>query len=66
MEASTAAEATCKPPGNNWSPPAPFSVSGVSFGPQVGGKSTDLMMFIMIEEGMNGLMKGHLTLGADG
>jgi len=57
--------ATCKTPDNNWSPPAPFSVSGVSFGPQFGGKTTDLMMFIMNQEGMDGLMKGHVKLGAD-
>jgi len=57
--------ATCRTPNGNWSSPAPFSVSGVSFGPQVGGKTTDLMMFIMNEEGMQGLMKGHIKLGAD-
>jgi SH3 domain-containing YSC84-like protein 1 len=57
--------ATCKTANNSWSAPAPFSVSGVSWGPQIGGKSTDLMMFIMNEEGMNGLMKGHVKLGAD-
>lgn len=57
--------ATCKTTNNSWSAPAPFSVSGVSWGPQIGGKSTDLMMFIMNEEGMNGLMKGHVKLGAD-
>ena len=57
--------ATCRTPEGNWSGPAPFSVSGVSWGPQIGGKSTDLMMFIMNEEGMNGLMKGHVKLGAD-
>src|SRR5438270_154749 len=57
--------ATCRTPENKWSPPAPFSVSGVSWGPQIGGKSTDLVMFIMNEEGMNGLMKGHIKLGAD-
>ncbi len=57
--------ATCRTADNRWSPPAPFSVSGISWGPQIGGKSTDLMMFIMNEEGMNGLMKGHVKLGAD-
>jgi lipid-binding SYLF domain-containing protein len=57
--------ATCRTADGRWSPPAPFSVSGISWGPQVGGKSTDLMMFIMNEEGMNGLMKGHVKLGAD-
>src|SRR5579863_2983541 len=56
--------ATCRTAGN-WSAPAPFSVSGISWGPQIGGKSTDLMMFIMNQEGMDGLMKGHIKLGAD-
>ncbi len=57
--------ATCKTANNSWSGPAPFSVSGVSWGPQIGGKSTDLMMFIMNDEGMTDLLKGHIKLGAD-
>lgn len=57
--------ATCRTPDGSWSAPAPFAVSGVSWGPQIGGKSTDLMMFIMNDEGMNDLMKGHIKLGAD-
>ena len=57
--------ATCKTSSGTWSSPAPFEVSGISWGPQIGGKSTDLMMFIMNDEGMNGLMKGHIKLGAD-
>ena len=57
--------ATCRTPEGSWSSPAPFSVSGISWGPQIGGKSTDLMMFIMNDEGMNGLMRGHIKLGAD-
>lgn len=57
--------ATCRTADNNWSAPAPFSVSGVSWVPQIGGKSTDLMMFIMNDEGMNGLMRGHVKLDAD-
>ena len=57
--------ATCKTSSGSWSAPAPFEVSGISWGPQIGGKSTDLMMFIMNDEGMNGLMHGHIKLGAD-
>jgi SH3 domain-containing YSC84-like protein 1 len=57
--------ATCRTGSGTWSSPAPFSVSGVSWGPQIGGKSSDLMMFIMNEEGMSGLMRGHIKLGAD-
>jgi SH3 domain-containing YSC84-like protein 1 len=57
--------ATCRTENGAWSSPAPFAVSGISWGPQVGGKSSDLIMFIMDDEGMNGLMKGHIKLGAD-
>jgi lipid-binding SYLF domain-containing protein len=57
--------ATCRTNAGNWSPPAPFSVSGISWGPQIGGKSTDLVMFIMNEQGMNDLMAGHIKVGAD-
>ena len=57
--------ATCKTNTGNWSAPAPFSVSGISWGPQIGGKSTDLLMFVMNEQGMNDLIQGHIKLGAD-
>lgn len=57
--------ATCKTNSGSWSSPAPFEVSGISWGPQIGGKSTDLMMFIMNDDGMNDLMRGHIKLGAD-
>ena len=56
--------ATCRATGN-WSAPAPFSLSGISWGPQIGGKSSDLVMFIMNEQGMNDLMAGHIKVGAD-
>lgn len=57
--------ATCRAGSGSWSAPAPFSVSGISWGPQIGGKSTDLVMFIMNEQGMNDLMQGHIKVGAD-
>lgn len=56
--------ATCRQSGA-WSAPAPFSVSGISWGPQIGGKSTDLLMFIMNDEGMKDLIAGHIKVGAD-
>lgn len=56
--------ATCRT-GAGWSAPAPFAVSGISWGPQIGGKSTDLVMFIMNEQGMNDLLKGHFKVGGD-
>ena len=57
--------ATCRTGAGKWSAPAPFTVSGISWGPQIGGKSTDLLMFIMNEEGMNDLIRGHIKVGAD-
>jgi len=57
--------ATCRTSGNVWSAPAPFSVSGISWGAQIGGKSTDLLMFIMNDQGMNSLISGHIKVGAD-
>src|SRR5438445_4684069 len=57
--------ATCRTSTNSWSAPAPFSVSGISWGPQIGGKSSDLLMFIMNDQGMNDLIAGHIKVGAD-
>jgi lipid-binding SYLF domain-containing protein len=56
--------ATCRA-SSGWSAPAPFTVSGISWGPQIGGKSTDLVMFIMNDQGMQDLMSGHFKVGAD-
>src|SRR5439155_5557548 len=57
--------ATCRTSNGSWSAPAPFSVSGISWGAQIGGKSTDLVMFIMNDQGMNDLLAGHVKVGAD-
>jgi SH3 domain-containing YSC84-like protein 1 len=59
--------ATCRTSTNSWSAPALFSVSGINLagGPQIGGKSTDLLMFIMNDQGMNELISGHFKVGAD-
>ena len=43
---------------------AVFSI-GNQLGPQIGGKSTDLVMFIMNDQGMNDLLQGHIKVGAD-
>lgn len=57
--------ATCRVNGGAWSAPAPFKLSGLSWGPQIGGKSTDLLMFIMNDQGMESLLAGHFKVGAD-
>ena len=56
--------ATCRTQ-TGWSAPAFFQLSGVSFGPQIGGQKTDLIMMVMNEDGMNGLMSGKFKLGAN-
>lgn len=56
--------ATCRT-ANGWSAPAPFSLSGVSWGPQIGGKSTNLIMMIMNDQGMKDLISGHFKVGGD-
>ena len=56
--------ATCRT-ANGWSSPAPFETSGLSFGPQIGAKETDILMFVMNEEGMNQLMSGHFKVGGE-
>jgi SH3 domain-containing YSC84-like protein 1 len=56
--------ATCRT-GGGWSAPAPFEVTGISWGPQIGGKETDLLMFIMDDEGMSRLLSGHFKVGGD-
>jgi SH3 domain-containing YSC84-like protein 1 len=48
-----------------WSPPAFVSLGGGSFGYQIGGQSTDLVLFIMSERGVKALLRNKFTLGAD-
>jgi lipid-binding SYLF domain-containing protein len=54
--------ATCRT-SSGWSSPAPFSVSGISWGPQVGWQSTNLLMFVMNQQGMDQLLSGHFKVG---
>lgn len=56
--------ATCRT-ANGWSAPAPFSMSGVSWGPQIGGESRSLVMMVMNAQGMQGLMSGHFKVGGE-
>jgi len=46
-----------------WSPPAFFTVSGVSFGWQVGGQAIDLIFVIPTERGFEGMLKNKLNVG---
>jgi len=48
-----------------WSAPAFFMISGGSFGFQIGGQATDVVMLIMNKGGMNNLLSSQFKLGAD-
>jgi SH3 domain-containing YSC84-like protein 1 len=56
---------SCRDSQGNWSPPAFISLSGGSFGLQIGGQASDLVLFIMSEKGARSLLKSKFTLGAD-
>jgi lipid-binding SYLF domain-containing protein len=48
-----------------WSAPAFFSITGGSFGLQIGGQAVDLVMLVMNQQGMNNLLSSKFKLGAD-
>ncbi len=56
--------ATCKT-ANGWSAPAPFSVTGGSWGLQIGGQAIDLVMLVMNQKGMDALLSSKFKVGAD-
>jgi lipid-binding SYLF domain-containing protein len=51
--------------GMGWGAPAAVRVEGGSFGFQIGGSATDVVMLIMNEHGMHQLDKDKFTLGGD-
>ena len=56
--------ATCRT-ATGWSAPAPISVTGGSFGFQIGGQATDLVMLVMNQKGMDHLLSSKFKIGAD-
>ena len=48
-----------------WSAPAPFTMTGGSFGFQIGLQGVDLVMVIMNDHGMEALLSSKFKLGAD-
>ena len=51
--------------GTGWGAPAAIKVEGGSFGAQIGGSSSDVVMLVMNRSGMNRLLSDKFTLGAD-
>ncbi len=48
-----------------WSPPAFYSLGGLSWGLQIGGQSSELVLAIMTDKGVNAVMNREVTLGGD-
>jgi lipid-binding SYLF domain-containing protein len=51
--------------GRHWGGPAAIRVEGGSFGFQIGGSSTDVVMLVMNERGMRRLLEDKFTLGGE-
>jgi len=54
-----------KASGTGWSAPAAIMVEGGSFGFQIGGSETDVVMLVMNKGGVEKLLSSKFTLGAD-
>ena len=57
--------ASCRRKSGGWSPPAGVRIEGGSFGPQIGGSSTDILMLVMNQSGMNRLLSNKFTIGGE-
>jgi len=59
--------AMCRQPGApGWTGPSTVKVEGGSFGLQIGGGETDVVMLVMNQKGAEKLMKSEFTLGGEG
>jgi SH3 domain-containing YSC84-like protein 1 len=57
--------ATCRTENGMWSAPAPITITGGSWGLQLGGQAVDLVMIVTNEDGMQHLLSSKFKLGAD-
>ena len=57
--------ASCRTANGRWSAPAPITITGGSWGLQLGGQAVDLVMVVTNEEGMQHLLASKFKVGAD-
>lgn len=57
--------ATCRTEEGRWSAPAPITITGGSWGLQLGGQAVDLVMVVTNQSGMDHLLSSKFKLGAD-
>jgi lipid-binding SYLF domain-containing protein len=48
-----------------WSSPAFYTIGGASWGLQVGGQASELVILVMTEKGVKSIMSREVTLGGD-
>jgi lipid-binding SYLF domain-containing protein len=48
-----------------WTPPAFYTIGGISWGLQFGGQSSEMVITVMTDKGLNAVMNRQVTLGAD-
>lgn len=49
----------------SWSPPAYYTIGGLSFGLQFGGQASEVVITVMTQRGLNAIMNRRVTLGGD-
>lgn len=52
--------------GTGWTGPSTIKLSGGSFGLQIGGGETDIVMLIMNDKGVEKIIKGDFSVGGEG
>jgi lipid-binding SYLF domain-containing protein len=57
--------ATCRTADGKWSAPSPITITGGSWGLQLGGQAIDLVMLVMNDQGMQHLLSSKFKIGAD-
>jgi SH3 domain-containing YSC84-like protein 1 len=57
--------ATCRTSSGKWSAPVCVQLAGGSFGFQIGGQATDLVLVAMNQQGLQQMLKNKFKLGAD-
>jgi SH3 domain-containing YSC84-like protein 1 len=56
---------SCRNREHGWSAPGAIRTEGASFGLQIGGAATDIVMLVLNRQGANRLLRDKFTLGGD-
>jgi lipid-binding SYLF domain-containing protein len=57
--------AVCRLTNGRWSAPAPITITGGSWGLQLGGQAVDLVLVVMNQQGMEHLLSSKFKIGGD-